>query len=260
MSGDARMDVGGKPDVASGAVPGAAVDAHAPGASKGVVDAGTAGVAGEPARDRVGGAASDPVSASARTPSVNVHDFPGGLRSCLEAVLMAADEPQTTADLARVLDVAEADVLDALRELRDDYDGGGVAPRGFELRESVRGWRLCSRRSFAPVVSRFVTDGQTARLSQAAMEALAIIAYKQPVTRAQVGAIRGVASDGVIRSLTARGLVREVGVDEDGHAALLGTTALFLEMMGLRSLDDLPSLAPFLPSADEARGFSGEGE
>lgn len=183
---------------------------------------------------------------------VDVHMFPGGLRACLEAVLMAADRPLEPADLARVLGVSEADALDALRALREDYDGGGAAPRGFELRESARGWRLCSRRSFAPVVSRFVTDGQTARLSQAALEALAIIAYRQPVTRAQVSAIRGVASDGVIRSLTVRGLVHEAGVDGESRAALLGTTPLFLELMGMRSLDDLPALAPFLPSAADA--------
>lgn len=193
---------------------------------------------------------------------IDVHMFPGGLRACLEAVLMAADRPLEPVDLARVLGVGEADALDALRALREDYDGDGdgAAPRGFELRESARGWRLCSRRSFAPVVSRFVTDGQTARLSQAALEALAIIAYRQPVTRAQVSAIRGVASDGVIRSLTVRGLVHEAGVDGESRAALLGTTPLFLELMGMGSLDDLPALAPFLPSAaDVAEVAAAEG-
>ena len=102
------------------------------------------------------------------------------------------------------------------------------------------------------MVSAFVTDGQTARLSQAALEALAIVAYKQPVTRAQIAAIRGVNSDGVIRSLTVRGLVREEGTDPDSRAALLVTSGLFLEKMGLESLDQLPSLAPFMPSSESA--------
>ena len=102
-----------------------------------------------------------------------------------------------------------------------------------------------------PVVSSFVTDGQTARLSQAALEALAIVAYRQPVTRAQVAAIRGVNSDGVIRSLTVRGLIKEDGVDPESRAALLVTSEFFLDQMGLKSLDELPSLAPFLPSVAE---------
>lgn len=105
--------------------------------------------------------------------------------------------------------------------------------------------------AFEPVVSSFVTDGQTARLSQAALEALAIVAYRQPVTRAQVAAIRGVNSDGVIRSLTVRGLIKEDGVDPESRAALLVTSEFFLDQMGLKSLDELPSLAPFLPSVAE---------
>lgn len=222
----------------------------------------------------VGGAVNGPTedfsdAGSGRETPFAAEDFPGGLRACVEAVLMAADRPLMPADLARVLDVGPDEALEVLRELRDDYDGGAsgvgadaggagavvTGTRGFELRQTARGWQLCSRKAFAPVVSRFVTDGQVARLSQAALEALAIIAYKQPVTRAQVTAIRGVASDGVIRSLAMRGLVREMGVDESTRAAVLGTTDLFLETMGLGSLDDLPSLAPFLPaSADEVRG------
>ncbi|PWG63804.1 SMC-Scp complex subunit ScpB [Bifidobacterium callitrichidarum] len=181
-------------------------------------------------------------------------DYPGGLPACLEAVLMAADQPQTPADLARVLGCGERTVELALESLREEYEGdpdAGVRPRGFELRETAGGWQFASRAVYEPVVSAFVTDGQTARLSQAALEALAIVAYRQPVTRAQVAAIRGVNSDGVIRSLTVRGLVREEGVDPDSRAALLVTSALFLDKMGLDSLDDLPSLAPFLPPVDD---------
>ncbi len=173
-------------------------------------------------------------------------DFPGGLRACMEAILMVADQPQHAADLARVLGVGEREARAALERLRSQYDEEG---RGFELRHTARGWQFASRAQYEQVVSAFVTDGQTARLSQAALEALAIVAYKQPVTRAQVAAIRGVNSDGVIRSLTVRGLVREDGVDEDSRAALLVTSGLFLEHLGLESLDQLPPLAPFLPDA-----------
>ena len=176
-------------------------------------------------------------------------DFPGGLRACMEAILMVVDQPQHAADLARVLGVGE------LERLSSQYDEEG---RGFELRHTARGWQFASRAQYEQVVSAFVTDGQTARLSQAALEALAIVAYKQPVTRAQVAAIRGVNSDGVIRSLTVRGLVREDGVDEDSRAALLVTSGLFLEHLGLESLDQLPPLAPFLPERETTNVPDGE--
>ncbi|NMM92997.1 SMC-Scp complex subunit ScpB [Bifidobacterium oedipodis] len=174
-----------------------------------------------------------------------VDDFPGGLDSCLEAILMVADQPQTADDMARVLHVDIGEVHEALERMRDSYASEN---RGFELRRGVRGWQFANRVEFEPVVAAFVTDGQTARLSQAALEALAIIAYRQPVTRAQVAAIRGVNSDGVIRSLTVRGLIREQGIEADSRAALLVTSELFLEYMGLDSLDELPALAPFLPA------------
>ena len=175
-----------------------------------------------------------------------VGDFPGGLPACLEAILMVADQPQTATELARILALDRNTVEEALRALHDDYEGDesrDIRPRGFELRRTAR--------AFEPVVSSFVTDGQTARLSQAALEALAIVAYRQPVTRAQVAAIRGVNSDGVIRSLTVRGLIKEDGVDPESRAALLVTSEFFLDQMGLKSLDELPSLAPFLPSVAE---------
>ena len=183
-----------------------------------------------------------------------VEEFPGGLPACLEAILMVADQPLTVADMARILGIAEPMVDDALLRLGKEYDGSpseGIRPRGFELRHTARGWQFASRAAFEPIVSAVVTDGQTARLSQAALEALAIIAYKQPVTRAQVAAIRGVNSDGVIRSLSIHGLIRESGVDPESRAALLATSELFLDRMGLDSLEQLPSLAPFLPSESE---------
>lgn len=180
--------------------------------------------------------------------------FPGGLPACLEAILMVADQPQTATELARIVALDRNTVEEALQALHDDYEGDesrGIRPRGFELRRTARGWQFSSRAAFEPVVSSFVTDGQTARLSQAALEALAIVAYRQPVTRAQVAAIRGVNSDGVIRSLTVRGLIKEDGVDPESRSALLATSEFFLDQMGLKSLDELPSLAPFLPSVAE---------
>lgn len=178
-----------------------------------------------------------------------VEDYPGGLKACLEAVLMASDRPVTAGELAKVLDVDETIVCRALERLADSYE---VSRRGFALRRGVRGWQFASRAEYEPVVRAFVADGQTTRLSQAALEALAVIAYRQPVTRAQVAAVRGVNSDGVVRSLLVRGLVREDGADPESRAALLVTTEPFLESMGIASLDDLPSLAPFLPEAADA--------
>ncbi|MCH9274783.1 SMC-Scp complex subunit ScpB [Bifidobacterium amazonense] len=186
-------------------------------------------------------------TATDAAPAQHTDDYEGGLRACLEAVLMAADEPQQEADLARVLGRSAAVIGETLDLMRADYD---AEQRGFELRHTARGWQYASRAVFEPVVTAFVTDGQTARLSQAAMEALAIIAYQQPVTRAQVTAIRGVNSDGVIRSLTVRGLVREDGADPESRAARLVTTELFLDKMGLDSLAQLPELAPFLPPSE----------
>ncbi|PLS30523.1 SMC-Scp complex subunit ScpB [Bifidobacterium margollesii] len=194
----------------------------------------------------------------------DVDDFPGGLAACLEAVLIAADRPLQAQDLARMLGVESDRVMHALESLQADYDGdddGAAsacpvrAPRGFELRRTVRGWRFASRAVFDPVVRAFTADGQSARLSQAALETLAIVAYQQPVTRSRLTAIRGVNSDGVVRSLLLRGLVCERGEDEETGAALLITSDLFLEYMGLDDLDQLPSLAPFLPeSADDVTG------
>ena len=136
----------------------------------------------------------------------------------------------------------------ALHSLRDEYDAGA---RGFDLREVADGWRLYSRDEFAGYVERFVLDGQRARLTQAALETLAVIAYRQPVTRSRISAIRGVSVDAVMRTLLTRGLVEECGADPDTGGGLYRTTSLFLEKMGLRSLDELPSLAPLLPDTSQ---------
>jgi segregation and condensation protein B len=188
----------------------------------------------------------------------DVHDLPGGALAALEAVLMVADEPIPAVRLATVLGLPTGEVVDLLRTLAEEYRGEhGGRPRGFELRQAGEGWRIYSAPAFHQVVGQFVLDGQTARLTQAALETLAVIAYRQPVTRGQVSGVRGVNVDGVVRTLTARGLVAEAGTDPGSGALLYRTTGYFLERMGLTSLDELPPLAPYLPDIDAFDGLDG---
>ena len=170
------------------------------------------------------------------------------LRPALEAVLMVADQPLDDSTLASAVGYPVHDVLDALGALAAEYDESG---RGFELRNVAGGWRYYTREELAPVVERFVLDGQQARLTQAALETLAVVAYKQPVSRSRVSAIRGVNVDGVMRTLLTRGLVEEAGTDEETGAHLYRTSSYFLERIGVGSLDELPELAPFLPGVDD---------
>jgi segregation and condensation protein B len=167
-----------------------------------------------------------------------------GLRSSLEAILLVADEPVPAVVLAQVLERPQAEIVSGLRQLAGAYD---EELRGFDLREVAGGWRFYTREEYAPLVERFVRDGQEVRLTQAALETLAVVAYRQPVSRARVSAVRGVNCDGVMRTLTLRGLVEEAGTDPETGAILYRTTGYFLERLGLASLDDLPDLAPFLP-------------
>lgn len=166
------------------------------------------------------------------------------LRAALEAVLLVVEEPVSAVLLAQVVERPTEEVAGALAALAGEYRAAG---RGFELREVAGGWRLYTRADCAGYVERFVTDGATSRLSQAALETLAVVAYLQPVTRGRVSGIRGVSVDGVMRTLLARGLVAEAGVDAASGATLYATTAYFLERAGLASLADLPPLAPHLP-------------
>jgi segregation and condensation protein B len=166
------------------------------------------------------------------------------LRPALEAVLMVADQPLDHLTLATAVGYPPEEVRQALAGLSAEYDEQG---RGFDLRNVAGGWRFYTRDALAPVVEQFVTDGQQTRLTQAALETLAVVAYKQPVSRARVSAIRGVNVDGVMRTLLNRGLVEEAGQDAETHATLYRTTAYFLERIGVTSLADLPELAPFLP-------------
>ncbi|MGN6251580.1 MAG: SMC-Scp complex subunit ScpB [Marmoricola sp.] len=170
------------------------------------------------------------------------------LRPALEAVLMVADEPLDETTLASVLGYPVPAVTEALAGLAGEYDEQG---RGFELRSVAGGWRFYTREEFAGVVEQFVLDGQQARLTQAALETLAVVAYRQPVSRARVSAIRGVNVDGVMRTLLNRGLVEDAGTDGETGAHLYRTTGYFLERIGIGSLAELPELAPFLPELDD---------
>jgi len=167
-----------------------------------------------------------------------------GLRASLEAILLVADEPVPLVVLAQVLERPRNEVEAELRALASSY---GAEGRGFDLREVAGGWRFYTREDCAPLVERFVSDGQEVRLTQAALETLAVVAYRQPVSRARVSAVRGVNCDGVMRTLVLRGLTEEAGTDRETGAILYRTTGYFLERLGLASLEDLPDLAPFLP-------------
>jgi len=171
------------------------------------------------------------------------------LRPALEAVLLVADQPLDAATLAAAVGQPVPDVDQELVTLAASYDEEG---RGFELRQVGGGWRYFTRERYADAVERFVLDGQQARLTQAALETLAVVAYRQPVSRGRVSAIRAVNVDGVMRTLLTRGLVEEAGVEPVSGAVLYRTTSYFLERMGLSSLGELPDLAPFLPPDDEA--------
>ena len=170
------------------------------------------------------------------------------LRPALEAVLMVADQPLDEATLASAVGYPRDDVGGALAALAEEYDASG---RGFELRNVAGGWRYYTREDFAPVVEKFVLEGQQARLTQAALETLAVVAYKQPVSRSRVSAIRGVNVDGVMRTLLNRGLVEEAGTDHETGAHLYRTSTYFLERIGVTSIDELPELAPFLPGVED---------
>ncbi len=185
--------------------------------------------------------------------------LPHGQLGALEAILMVADEPVAAERLAAVLGLPTGQVHELIARLAADYAGQeGSRRRGFVLREAAGGWRIYSSPEHADVVGQFVLEGQSARLTQAALETLAVVAYRQPVSRGQVSAVRGVNVDGVVRTLLTRGLLAEAGKDEHSGAVLLGTTGYFLERMGLASLDELPPLAPYLPPREGLAELAGE--
>ena len=169
------------------------------------------------------------------------------LEAALEALLLVTDDPLDIATLATTVRRPTAEVEATVRALAADYDAAG---RGFELREVAGGWRFYTRADCSEVVERFVRDGQQAKLTQAALETLAVVAYKQPVSRARISAVRGVNVDGVIRTLSTRGLIAEAGTDPTSQAILYRTTDLFLERLGITSLEELPPLADYLPDIE----------
>jgi len=170
------------------------------------------------------------------------------LEAACEAVLLLADEPLDIMTLATIVRRPADQVEAVVRGLSAQYTDDG---RGFDLRPVAGGWRFYTRADCADVVSRFVIDGQQARLTQAALETLAIVAYRQPISRGRISAVRGVNVDGVVRTLITRGLVDEAGTEPGGHATLLQTTPYFLERLGISSLDELPPLADHVPTYSE---------
>jgi segregation and condensation protein B len=173
------------------------------------------------------------------------------LRAAIEAVLLVVDTPIDATMLAQLCRRPQDEVAAALTELAEEYSAQG---RGFALREVAGGWRFYTREDCAAVVERFVRDGQQSRLTQAALETLAVVAYRQPVSRSRVSAVRGVNVDGVMRTLLARGLVEEAGTEHESGAVLYRTSSYFLERLGLKDLGELPELAPFLPELSSLEG------
>jgi segregation and condensation protein B len=182
-------------------------------------------------------------------------DNSANVAGALEALLLLAAEPVTEFELAQAVGVPESVVSETLVELVAFYEETG---RGFELRQVAGGWRYYTREEHADLITRYVTEGQQSKLSQAALETLAVVAYTQPISRGRVSAVRGVNVDGVRRTLLARGLLEEAGHDPESGALLFATTSYFLERMGLQSLDDLPPLAPQLPEVEELEAELGQ--
>jgi segregation and condensation protein B len=169
------------------------------------------------------------------------------IQAALEAILMVVEEPISSGILAQVTEVPLDEIEKTLTQMRHQYISEG---RGFDLRNVAGGWRFYSAASQAPYVERFVIDGQPAHLSQAALETLAVIAYRQPVSRARISAIRGVNVEAVMKTLLTRGLVEETGIEYETGSTLYSTTSYFLQRLGINGVEDLPALAPFLPDLD----------
>jgi segregation and condensation protein B len=169
------------------------------------------------------------------------------LANALEALLLVVDSPAADESLADALEQPVARVRETLKRMSAELAERGS---GIDLRYAGDGWRFVTRDRYAPFVEKLLLDGQRAKLTRAALETLAVIAYRQPVTRARVAAVRGVNVDGVIRTLVTRGLIGETGTDSDTGGILYRTTELFLERLGLSSLEDLPAIAPLLPEVD----------
>jgi segregation and condensation protein B len=200
---------------------------------------------------------SDEVSGEAPREATSRRDVVPKVRRALEAILFLADEPVSASVLGQVVEMPRRDVEAALSVLAGEYEARGS---GIALREVAGGWRLMTHPEASSYVEQFVLSSRHARLTKASLETLAVVAYKQPVTRHQISSVRGVDSDGVLRSLVERGLLQEVGRDDGpGRAVLYGTTVSFLERLGLPSLADLPSLTPLRDDAGAERASSPRG-
>lgn len=187
----------------------------------------------------------------------DVDDLPGGALSALEAVLMVADEPLSLVTLATAVGAPVAAVRQAIDGLVADFNGEAGGPvRGFELREVGGGWRLYVRAEYDGLVSDFVNEQSPAKLSQAALETLAVIAYRQPITRGAIASIRAVNVDSVVRTLLSRGLITELFTDAETGAINYGTTELLLQQLGINAIEELPLISPLL--ADGTEGFDGD--
>lgn len=209
----------------------------------------------EPVGERTPQAPAQPVSAAGADDLARVELQPGGIKAAIEAILAVADVPVGVRELSAALIVSERAIEAAIDELYRDYNGydDGTTvhePRGYELRRINGGWRLYARAEFSPWVGRFVTGAQTAKLTRAALETLAIVAYQQPVTRSYLAQVRGVSVDAAVRNLKARGLITETVPDDKGATQYI-TTDTLLEKLGLDSLDQLPAIAPYLPDPQD---------
>lgn len=185
------------------------------------------------------------------TPDSNANEPQDSLRGAVEAILMVTDVPISLVALATALERPVAEIRELVVSLRDDYDGaGGAEPRGFELREVGGGWRIFVRQEYDWAVRMFMDNENPTKLSQAALETLAVIAYKQPIARGQIASIRAVNVDTVVRTLLSRGLITELYTDSETGAIHYGTTELLLQLLGINSLDEMPLISPYLPDAN----------
>lgn len=180
---------------------------------------------------------------------------PESLQGAIEAILMVAEVPLSLVHLATSLDTPVPDIKQAVLAVRDDFDGvNGSRPRGFEIREVGGGWRVFVREDYEWAVREFISNENPTKLSQAALETLAVIAYRQPIARGQIASIRGVNVDSVVRTLLSRGLITELFTDSETGAINYGTTPTFLETLGINALEDLPLISPYLPDANSELG------
>ncbi len=187
--------------------------------------------------------------------AINEPINPDSLQGAIEAILMVAEVPLSLVHLATALDTPVPNIRQAVLAVKDDFDGvNGTRPRGFEIREVGGGWRVFVREDYEWAVREFISNENPTKLSQAALETLAVIAYRQPIARGQIASIRGVNVDSVVRTLLSRGLITELFTDSETGAINYGTTTTFLETLGINALEDLPLISPYLPDANSELG------